>query len=1411
MRNKGKLFSLFLASVPLIVLFITFVSSVALASTLQNVHLVTNETQITTDGSNQYYPSIYSDKIVWLDARNNGYENYDIYMYDLSTSKETQVTTNGLAKTPKIYNDRIVYMGYRDGNYSVCMYNITTYNETRITTSISEKANPTIFGERVVWEDGRDGNKNIYMYDLSNNTEIRITTNYSIQREPAIYGDRIVWLGYISSNWNIYMYNISTHNETRITTSISEKANPSIYGDRIVWQDRRNGYENWDIYMYNITTSMETQITTNESHQYSPIIYGDRIVWEDWRNNCHEIYMYDLSNNTEIQVTTDGSSHYNPTIYGDRVVWSDARNGYSNCDIYMCNLTDSEIIVPMDNQITLVETQITTNLSWQGAPSTYDDKIVWQDMRNGPGNWDIYMYDLSADKETQITTNESNQYEPVIYDDKIVWQDSRNGNWDIYMYNLSTSRETQITTNESYQLAPSIYGGTIAWADYRNSDPNNLVSEIYIYNLSTCKETRITNDKFEQGFPFIYGNTIVWQEFGSYGNTDIYMYNLSTNRETKITTDGLDHSSPTIYGDRIVWKGYNSNYWRIYMYNISTTKKTLLCTINSRQEFPAIYGDMVVWEDWRNEHGAPGNLDIYMYNISSCTETRITTKNSDQKNPAIYDNRVVWEDWRSGNPDIFMCTISTEKAKPKLPVTDFSTNVTNGYAPLSVQFTDLSQNAVSRSWDFGDGDSSIDQNPAHTYSKSGAYTVNLTASNVNGSVSKLGTINVLQPSLYAYITNMGSKNVSVIDTSTNLVIATINVGHYPLGVVVNPDGTKAYVANMDGTVSIIDTSTNNVIGTMEVGNYPYGIAVSPDGAKVYVANYGSNNVSIIDTTNNTVIATVPVGATPLGVAVSPDGKKVYIANYRSDNISVIDTATNDITGTVSVGNFPVGIAVNPDGTKVYVANINPFGSEMNYERMIGTVSVINTTTNNVTATVKIGESPSGIAVNPTGTKVYVANYGSNNVSVFNTSTNTVTAIISVGDRPYGVAVNSDGTKVYVANQGSNNVSIIDTATNKVTDTVNVGNSPIAFGQFIGGKSVIPDPSLSINATQVTPELTEAENGKSINFRNGEIFYLILTENPGTPYSLQLKLSSGLTILSKKSIPMNPPLKIETPGYIMGIVHIWKIKIDSENDQEIKGTYIQPVTKEIARTYTVYLKIGDEGDDDTDNGRSGGSSGGSPEPARNVEVKELCQAFVVNGTPTKFDFTKNATCVVYVGFDSKKTVGKTTIIVEQLKNKSTLVSNLTEGDVYKYFNVWAGNSGFASPENIENPTTCFKIEKSWLQNKSIDQDSITLNRYTSKTWEQLPVSLSGEDSKYLYFIADVPGFSFFAITGRPCASLEEVVTEIQSDNSDNSENKKNKESDIINTKSEEERKAGMPGFDMVYGVAGLLGVFLYRRR
>lgn len=63
------------------------------------------------------------------------------------------------------------------------------------------------------------------------------------------------------------------------------------------------------------------------------------------------------------------------------------------------------------------------------------------------------------------------------------------------------------------------------------------------------------------------------------------------------------------------------------------------------------------------------------------------------------------------------------------PVADFFVDVTSGDAPLTVYFTDLSSNTSSWAWNFGDGNTSTDQSPSHTYITGGLFTVSLTAYN----------------------------------------------------------------------------------------------------------------------------------------------------------------------------------------------------------------------------------------------------------------------------------------------------------------------------------------------------------------------------------------------------------------------------------------------------------------------------------------------------------------------------------------------------------------------------------------------------------------------------------------------------------------------------------------------------------
>jgi YVTN family beta-propeller protein len=262
------------------------------------------------------------------------------------------------------------------------------------------------------------------------------------------------------------------------------------------------------------------------------------------------------------------------------------------------------------------------------------------------------------------------------------------------------------------------------------------------------------------------------------------------------------------------------------------------------------------------------------------------------------------------------------------------------------------------------------------------------------------------------------------------LVASVPIGTRPTGVGVSPDGTRVYVADrFTREVWVVDTSTDTVVAKIPMGAGPNGVTVSADGTRAYVGLHGTNRVAVIDTATDTVIGTVKVGPGVTQVAVTPDGSRAYATNTSGRTVSVIDTATNTEIARVTVGGGPTGLVASPDGSRIYVAN-----------RSSNTVSVIDTATNTVIGTVKVGSAPRQIVIAPDGSRAYVTNDGSNNVSVIDTATNTVVATVPVGKAPVGVGMSPDGTLVYAANSNGT-VSVIDTTTDTVVDTFSVGPQP----------------------------------------------------------------------------------------------------------------------------------------------------------------------------------------------------------------------------------------------------------------------------------------------------------------------------------------------------------------------------------
>jgi YVTN family beta-propeller protein len=318
---------------------------------------------------------------------------------------------------------------------------------------------------------------------------------------------------------------------------------------------------------------------------------------------------------------------------------------------------------------------------------------------------------------------------------------------------------------------------------------------------------------------------------------------------------------------------------------------------------------------------------------------------------------------------------------------------------------------------------------------------NTTKAVVSGTGSRVITLSADEK--FAYSTNF--NGISKIDRVSNAIVATLATGNNPVGIALTSDGATAYVANnASATVSVVDTATMTVTATLSIA--PQAIATTPDGSAIWVtANIPAppfpGVIDVIDPATNT-FTTFPLGHgvdSPTSIAFTPDGAFAYLTYAFTGIVSVVDTATHTEVATITAGNLPSFAAVTPDGAFVYVANL-----------LSNDVSIIDTATNTVVATVPVGAFPRGIAFTPDGAAAYVTNFNSNSISVIDTAGQAVISTFSAGSRPWGIVIGpapnpppvltSDQASVTV-NEGqtaANTGTVSDAAHNTVTLTASVG-------------------------------------------------------------------------------------------------------------------------------------------------------------------------------------------------------------------------------------------------------------------------------------------------------------------------------------------------------------------------------------
>ena len=304
------------------------------------------------------------------------------------------------------------------------------------------------------------------------------------------------------------------------------------------------------------------------------------------------------------------------------------------------------------------------------------------------------------------------------------------------------------------------------------------------------------------------------------------------------------------------------------------------------------------------------------------------------------------------------------------------------------------------------------------------------------------------------------------------ITATFSVGDNPNSIDISPSGTRVVTSNGGAnSASVIDLSAGTVT-TVAAGDTPHGVTITPDGSQAYVSNYLAGSVSVLDVTSATVVRTVIVGLRPGKGAFTADGLTALVPNggLGANTISKINVATGIVTGTVSA-TLPGCFAASPDGVKFFVCqnttlSIGLFqasdsavtsiavgtGGTCSYGVFApgGTtlytscfysnyVAQIDVATNTVTRNITVGSSPGAIAINPSGSRIFVLRPAAKTLSAIDSGGNIV-AVTSLAETPRYIALSNDGQYVLVAtDEGS--LIVLDSSGTQVLKTLSLGGTP----------------------------------------------------------------------------------------------------------------------------------------------------------------------------------------------------------------------------------------------------------------------------------------------------------------------------------------------------------------------------------
>lgn len=412
--------------------------------------------------------------------------------------------------------------------------------------------------------------------------------------------------------------------------------------------------------------------------------------------------------------------------------------------------------------------------------------------------------------------------------------------------------------------------------------------------------------------------------------------------------------------------------------------------------------------------------------------------------------------------------------------------------------------------------------------------------------------------------------VSISASATPARIADLTTVTDACYTVISPDGSRLYVMSQTSKqLQVIDTSTNTAIGTYDLSSgittdQVVYLTISPNGTKIYASGYGGSTadseVFVIDVSGitPTVTASIPLFNTHRsssmmtigGSAITPNGSLLYVTAPMDKTVQVIDTATNQVTNFFTVTSttnssynlsYPLRVTVSPNGQYYFVTFSAAVPSATQGIGYAGVVSM-RVSDDTVRDQIEFGlrdisqssvptAQPWGVAVSSDSHTLFVSssmtggawikqievnNDGTFNRSLINTATVT-------GMQPGEIRLSADNTLLYVGTFSSTGLRIFRTSNLSTAATLNMTNinlnSMIApspdvskhtayvgsfstvvyfIGEYIGPQTQVINKTTGENFSSTAMTAT--------GLTGGTVTYSI---SPGLPSGLSFNTSTGV--------------------------------------------------------------------------------------------------------------------------------------------------------------------------------------------------------------------------------------------------------------------------------------------------------------